>query len=287
MISGIAEALRSTWEHSQTVFLIYALGLALERALPAAQPNQPGRDIAFNFQYTLVFLFLSSLLLPHFQTGAAFVHQLLGSGLGLSPPFPEGTLGFLVRCVVFIVVFDFFYYWWHRLQHSPVLWPQHMFHHADRSVNVTTGIRHHWLEEPLRAFLIWLPMNLIFGLKPIEAAGFGLFLALWGYFTHLNIRLDLGPLTPWLAGPQFHRIHHSIRTEHQNKNFAAYLPFWDVIFGTYCRPAHDEYPPTGLPDRDSEVGIIEGSLYPFVAFQRAIRGVWNRWPWSPSQDRHG
>lgn len=272
MLEAITAAGRLTWEHCQTVFLIYAFGLALERALRPAQRGQPASDITFNFQYTLVFLFLSTLLLPHFQAAAGALHQYLGMGLGISPSFPEGTLGFILRCAFFVLVFDFFYYWWHRLQHSPILWPQHMFHHADRSVNVTTGIRHHWLEEPLRAFLIWLPMNLVFNLKPIEAAGFGLFLALWGYFTHLNIRLDLGPLTAVLAGPQFHRVHHSVLLEHQNKNFAAFLPVWDVVFRTYFRPRRDEYPPTGLIDRDTEVGIIEGSLYPFRALRDAISG---------------
>jgi sterol desaturase/sphingolipid hydroxylase (fatty acid hydroxylase superfamily) len=34
--------------------------------------------------------------------------------------------------------------------------------------------------------------------------------------------------------------------EHQDKNFADALPIFDIIFGTYHRPALDEFPHTGL-----------------------------------------
>jgi sterol desaturase/sphingolipid hydroxylase (fatty acid hydroxylase superfamily) len=66
------------------------------------------------------------------------------------------------------------------------------------------------------------------------------------FFNHANIRLRLGPLTPILCGPQYHRIHHSRLPEHQDKNFAALFPVIDMMFGTYHRPSRDEFPPTGL-----------------------------------------
>ena len=31
-----------------------------------------------------------------------------------------------------------------------------------------------------------------------------------------------------------------------DKNFAAYFPIWDVLFGTYWHPRKGEFPPTGL-----------------------------------------
>ncbi len=83
---------------------------------------------------------------------------------------------------------------------------------------------------------------------------------LWGYFNHANIRLNLGVLTPVISGPQWHRIHHSIRPEHRNRNFATFFPVIDIIFGTYYRPAPDEYPETGLSDGDT-VGFLQDVTY--------------------------
>jgi sterol desaturase/sphingolipid hydroxylase (fatty acid hydroxylase superfamily) len=56
-----------------------------------------------------------------------------------------------------------------------------------------------------------------------------------------------GAATPLLAGPQWHRIHHSTQPEHANRNFAAFFPFLDTLFGTYYAPRAGEYPPTGRP----------------------------------------
>jgi sterol desaturase/sphingolipid hydroxylase (fatty acid hydroxylase superfamily) len=57
---------------------------------------------------------------------------------------------------------------------------------------------------------------------------------------------------PWLdrvlVTPQVHRIHHSIDPVHHNRNFADALPIFDIVFGTYHRPAKEEFPPTGLGD---------------------------------------
>ena len=49
-----------------------------------------------------------------------------------------------------VLVFDFFYYWLHRLQHEvPALWEQHKLHHMDETLSCLTNLRHHWLEEEI------------------------------------------------------------------------------------------------------------------------------------------
>jgi len=49
-----------------------------------------------------------------------------------------------------------------------------------------------------------------------------------------------------LNTPAYHRIHHSASAEHFDVNFAAILPIFDVMLGTY-RPARPgERPVTGL-----------------------------------------
>ena len=56
------------------------------------------------------------------------------------------------------------------------------------------------------------------------------------FFHSLELRIQLGRWS-WVAGaPQVHRIHHSRLPQHADKNFAAYFPIWDVLFGTYWHP---------------------------------------------------
>lgn len=163
-------------------------------------------------------------------------------------PNPIGYKPSLTAAILFtltgLLVIDFFYYWYHRLQHSTFLWHIHKVHHTDKHMTAATSYRHHVLEFPLQALLLILPMSLVFSLTQIFT--FALIVKFHALFVHLNLRLNLGPLTPLVVGPQYHRIHHSINEEHRNKNFAMYFPIWDVLFGTYQKPQKDEFPDTGV-----------------------------------------
>jgi sterol desaturase/sphingolipid hydroxylase (fatty acid hydroxylase superfamily) len=91
---------------------------------------------------------------------------------------------------------------------------------------------------------------------------------LWGFVNHSNIRLNLGPLTPVISGPHWHRIHHSINQEHYDKNYATFFPFIDIIFGTYHKPERDEYPQTGLPGGENESYLREATISPFSGWYK-------------------
>ncbi len=269
MLEYFHEAIGTAWFFIQSIFVVYAIGLALEGFFAKAENDQPISHVAFNIQYTFVFVLLSALLMPGFQYAGKALRDMAGGGL-IHLETPNDTIGMVLGTIIYIVIFDFFYYWWHRLQHSPFMWPQHEFHHVDRSVNVTTGIRHHWLEEPLRVFFLWLPMNVIFDMKVITLPQFFILLSLWGFFTHLNVRLNMGILTPVFAGPQLHRIHHSIHESHLNKNFAAYLPIYDVLFGTYYKPAKNEFPATGVVGREKINHLVMSSISPFIGWYKSL-----------------
>ena len=68
-----------------------------------------------------------------------------------------------------------------------------------------------------------------------------------------------------------HRIHHSVEKDHIDRNFAAFFPFWDIVFRTYRKPRKDEWPQTGVrgePDVRSVAGIIG---HPFAQWTRFAR----------------
>ena len=172
---------------------------------------------------------------------------------------------------LYLLIFDFLYYWYHRAQHKfSLFWPVHEVHHADGKFNVTTAMRSYWLELPLQSILIITPMLMLVGLEPLAALIFSLGSTAWNIFAHANLRLRFGILTPVLVGPQLHRLHHSKLRQHHDKNFAQFFAFIDVLFGTYCKPGRDEYPPTGAHSLPSDASILEVLLRPFKIWSKKI-----------------
>jgi sterol desaturase/sphingolipid hydroxylase (fatty acid hydroxylase superfamily) len=173
------------------------------------------------------------------------------------------------------LIYDFFYYWFHRLQHTNSwLWEQHKLHHSDEALNVTTAYRINWLEDFFKGILVSVPMALLLGSPPVQVGIFASVAAaisqIWGQFLHSNVRVSLGGLTPFVTGPQYHRIHHSVNAHHQNKNFSTYLPIWDLLFGTYYRPSPEEYPETGVIDEPSDPDMREVLLGPVLRWRTKL-----------------
>jgi sterol desaturase/sphingolipid hydroxylase (fatty acid hydroxylase superfamily) len=254
---------------AKLVIVILLVGLLIERLRPA-QRAQPFGNIAFNIAYIVFVIIVNLLLLAPLM---ALMQPIVQKhGLHIPIHFPDGVGWQILQALAFFFVYDFFYYWFHRAQHTlSAAWPLHKLHHSDESVNVTTTLRHHWLEEPLRIWLILLPVGLLFDQKPVTVAWIGTGMILFGYFVHLNLRLPLGPLTPVIAGPQWHRLHHSIEPQHTDRNFAAFFPIFDVMFGTYIKPGRDEYPATGLHSRENLNSPGAAVFSPFRDWAAMIR----------------
>lgn len=265
----LVHAFENSWPTLKLVFVIYAIGLLIER-VALAQPAQPWRNIAFNVGYAVPAVFLTHLLVPPL---AAFTQPWIAQYGGWLPiRLPDGLGWQALQGLLYFLTFDLFYYGLHRAQHHfPWLWTQHKLHHADRSVNVTSGQRHHFLEEPIRVFVVMLPLGIVFDLPPPNIGWLWSALLLWGYVIHLNLRIRLGALTPVFAGPQWHRLHHSKLPQHVDVNFAAFFPLWDIVFGTYVRPRADEWPDTGTHDGADMNHIGTALLSPFSDGWRALR----------------
>ena len=170
-----------------------------------------------------------------------------------------------VLAMIFVPLFvhDFWFYWSHRIEHRvPALWAFHKLHHSDELMNASTWARDHFLQDVWRAFFSVFTLGLMVDLDFTEAGKAALysnlFLTGMSLFYHSAIRVRLPWLDRILVTPQVHRIHHSIDPEHHNKNFADALPIFDIVFGTYHRPAKEEFPATGL-----------GAEYP------APRSIWS------------
>ena len=169
---------------------------------------------------------------------------------------------YLASLLVLVLAVDLYRYAMHRLSHAvPFLWAMHSFHHSAEAISLLTGARHHWVEQVMNNG--FLPMlAIIFAFPPGMAGIVSIVFFLPDGCSHLNLRFRMGRAVTWINNPQWHRIHHSVQPEHQNKNFAALLPLWDLVFGTAWIPATDEYPRAGLVP--SEVpSLIVGAVWPF------------------------
>ena len=179
-------------------------------------------------------------------------------------PWMGPALEILAMIFVPLLLHDLWFYWVHRIEHKvPLFWAFHRLHHSDERMNTTTYSRDHFLQNGLiRAFFPVFTLGLFVDLRLPEAgkAAFysTMFLVLLSMFYHSAIRVRLPWLDRILVTPQVHRIHHSTDPQHYNRNFADALPIFDILFGTYHRPARDEFPATGL-----------GSTYP------APRSIWS------------
>lgn len=249
------------------VFAIFCLiGLTLERMNPAER-SFDGPGVRLN--YVIGYFFLVGQELASIAMGVVLArswHGLVALGSD------GGSLGkAILFALPWLAARDFFYYWFHRLQHrSPWFWAQHALHHSEENLNATTTVRHHWLEMPLTAIFVYFPLALLFKPPATTYPIVAVVVSWLGLTNHLNLRFGLGRFSWIVSTPQNHRIHHSRRPEHQDKNFAAYFPVWDLLFGTYYRPAPAEYPETGLSSGERVTSTWQALVLPFSMWRRML-----------------
>jgi sterol desaturase/sphingolipid hydroxylase (fatty acid hydroxylase superfamily) len=175
---------------------------------------------------------------------------------------PSEGWWFPFSLLIYLVIFDLQQYAVHRLAHrNAFFWSMHSLHHSARVVTVSSCTRHFWLEG-VAGVALGLPLGLALSV-PVEilivaAPLRSIIVAL----AHANVRASFGFLSLLVTGPQYHRIHHSSRPEHIDKNFAELFPLWDVIFGTAWRPKPDEFPATGLASGDLPAGFLDLIVWP-------------------------
>lgn len=174
---------------------------------------------------------LSIIAAPLAATGAAIYaeDQRLGAlNLVDAPQWLE--------LLVSVVVLDGLIYLQHVASHKvPVLWRLHRVHHADRDIDVTTGVRFHPVEIGL-SMLYKSALVVTLGISPLAVLLFEVILNGTAMFNHANVRLP-----GWLdrvvrlvlVTPDMHRVHHSVLRREHDTNYGFALSLWDRLFGTY------------------------------------------------------
>ena len=171
------------------------------------------------------------LLLPLGAAGVALWTEEQQIGL-----LHQVNLGHAANVVLAIILLDMIIYWQHRLFHvAPILWRLHQVHHADRDIDVSTGLRFHPVEI-LISMLIKFSAVILLGVPATAVILFEVILNGMAMFNHGNIRLPkaLDSLLRLLVvTPDMHRVHHSILKHETNSNYGFNISIWDRVFGSY------------------------------------------------------
>jgi sterol desaturase/sphingolipid hydroxylase (fatty acid hydroxylase superfamily) len=149
---------------------------------------------------------------------------------------------------ILILCDDLTQYWWHRLSHSPLLWPLHRAHHSAAYMSIRITYRNnffYYLMMPGLWFagaLLYLGVSgMVYALYVVVKLGviMGAHCA-WRWDEPLYKIPALRPLM-WvlertISTPATHWAHHAITEKdgvgHYKGNFGNLLFIWDIIFGS-------------------------------------------------------
>jgi sterol desaturase/sphingolipid hydroxylase (fatty acid hydroxylase superfamily) len=167
-----------------------------------------------------------------------------------------------LQFIEILLVVDLMTYWVHRTFHKvPWLWNFHAIHHSSRQMDWLAGSRMHLVDVIATRAAGFLPV-FVLGFAPAALYAYLVFVSFHAVFIHANVRWRW-PYLRWLiATPEFHHWHHTSDEEGIDKNFAGFLPVWDVLFGTAHQPAHwpRNYGTVRFQPPDTYMGQL---LYPF------------------------
>jgi sterol desaturase/sphingolipid hydroxylase (fatty acid hydroxylase superfamily) len=237
------------WAEARPVAIVSAFSLSLLTAVELLLPR--GKQ---SLNQRLTGLGIWAVYVPIGMIVQKLFHSLWLS-IGIRPLLTlpmtfdwAGIAAVVLAPIAAALIYDFFFYWFHRAQHV-LAWRFHAVHHSIRDLNAANSY-HHVSEPVFQAIFLLLPASLIVSdTGPIVPAML-IILHLQASLIHSPTSIHLGPLRVFFCDNRFHRIHHSLEEKHFDKNFGAFTTLWDRLFGTAWFPAADEWPDTGLAEID-------------------------------------
>lgn len=138
------------------------------------------------------------------------------------------------------VLYDFCYYWNHRLGHERnVLWAAHSVHHQSEDYNLSTALRQ-TSSGFLFGWIFYLPMALL-GVPPLVFLTVAALNLLYQFWVHTRHIPKLGWLEWVFITPSNHRVHHAQNPVYMDRNYGGVFILWDRLFGTFQEEL-DEHP---------------------------------------------
>lgn len=173
------------------------------------------------------------------------------------------------------VIYDFFYYWFHRISHErQIFWASHVAHHQSEDYNLSTALR----QTGTGAFVSWvfyIPMFLI-GIPSyvfISVASLNLIYQFWVHSEHIP---KLGWFENYFVTASNHRVHHAQNEQYIDKNYGGVFIIWDRMFGTHKIENEDEPCIYGIRGTLNTFNPIWANLHVYV---KIMREMWSSRDW--------
>ena len=173
------------------------------------------------------------------------------------------------------VIYDFFYYWFHRISHErQIFWASHVAHHQSEDYNLSTALR----QTGTGAFVSWvfyIPMFLI-GIPSyvfISVASLNLIYQFWVHSEHIP---KLGWFENYFVTASNHRVHHAQNEHYIDKNYGGVFIVWDRMFGTHKIEDENEPCIYGIRGTLNTFNPIWANLHVYI---KIIKEMWSSQDW--------
>lgn len=129
------------------------------------------------------------------------------------------------------VLYDFCYYWNHRMGHEmSLLWAAHVVHHSSEEYNLTTALRQ--TSSSIFSWIFYLPMALL-GFNPLVLISVGSLNLIYQFWVHTRHIPKLGWFEWVFVSPSNHRVHHAQNRIYIDRNYGGVFIIWDRLFGSF------------------------------------------------------
>jgi len=164
-----------------------------------------------------------------------YVYHLLTQYFSL--PLMDATS--LWTWLLAFVVYDFCYYWLHRLGHErTILWAAHVAHHQSEEYNLTTALRQ-TSTGFLLGWIFYIPLYLL-GIPAEVVITVGSLSLLYQFWVHTEHIPKLGWYEWVFVTPSNHRVHHAQNDIYLDRNYGGTFILWDRLFGTFQEELEEE-----------------------------------------------
>ena len=141
--------------------------------------------------------------------------------------------------VLAMVLYDFCYYWLHRMGHErTILWAAHVAHHQSEDYNLTTALRQ-TSTGFLLGWIFYIPMFLL-GIPAEVVVTVGSINLIYQFWVHTEHVPKLGWYEWIFVTPSNHRVHHAQNDRYLDRNYGGLFILWDRLFGTFQEELEEE-----------------------------------------------
>jgi sterol desaturase/sphingolipid hydroxylase (fatty acid hydroxylase superfamily) len=150
--------------------------------------------------------------------------------LGWGWPAPSGVVGTILSAATSLLLFDTWFYWFHRLIHTrPLYRPVHQWHHLTVTPVVWSNNSDRLIDN-LFLQSYWLVAHLIFPVAPAVLLAHKLYDQVTGIVGHSGWE-HAGRLS-WPPSPLVGVTHHDQHHRYFRCNYATHFSLWDRAMGT-------------------------------------------------------